>query len=419
MLLDEAGRAYLTDFGIAHLRPDGAATRTSLLGVQSTAIYMDPSLYVAGSSVSTASDVYSFGILAWELLTGKTAFTAVSSSLPALISHVTAGGRPDVAELPADLPTMMPPLLSQCWSVLPSARPKAEEVLAVITAAAVELQQRNSPDELAKQLGAMLEKRYWPPETCLDTGKALQLVRQGANVKSIPGLFGDAWAYLHHKRYKLTDRQVEQATELCLALIDAGIDVNSCYGMDGDSLCPLTDVCHFADTASDVEIALHLLRAGANPNPPPSWNYHLCALTSATNMPSLVRALLAAGADPNVTAWRATQHSVSDGIEIVKMLLDAGADVNAGLYGKAPLLQACQFGHTEIALLLIKAGADIHVTDTSGKTPLMYTCERNEVMDPVIVELVERGADEEGTALLVSQYQRMVGALKKKLKEER
>lgn len=64
VLLDEEGRAYLTDFGIATRRPDavGSPVTTSLA-------YIPPE-ELRGEPITARTDIYSLGVLALELLTG-------------------------------------------------------------------------------------------------------------------------------------------------------------------------------------------------------------------------------------------------------------------------------------------------------------------------------------------------------------
>ena len=58
-------------------------------------------------------------------------------------------------------------------------------------------------------------------------------------------------------------------------------------------------------------------------------------------------------------------------VEIVEMLLGAGADVNvANRFGTTPLHEATSYGRLEIVALLIAAGADIEAKDEHGRTPL-------------------------------------------------
>jgi len=64
--------------------------------------------------------------------------------------------------------------------------------------------------------------------------------------------------------------------------------------------------------------------------------------------------------------------------EMVKLLIDRGANVNAPVHarrkkrGKAPLHCAARLGHLAIAKLLIAHGADIDAKSSRGNTPLKY-----------------------------------------------
>lgn len=80
---------------------------------------------------------------------------------------------------------------------------------------------------------------------------------------------------------------------------------------------------------------------------------------------------------------------------IAKILLDAGADVNArDKLGLTPLLVACgksSEGYKAIAELLIKKGAFINVRDTLGFTPFLLSLSGGTT--EIAKLLVERGAD--------------------------
>lgn len=65
-------------------------------------------------------------------------------------------------------------------------------------------------------------------------------------------------------------------------------------------------------------------------------------------------------------------------LSIVKMLLDAGADVNAlNKYGDTPLLWASYNGHNEVVKLLLIAGADANIKNKMGTSALIYASRRN------------------------------------------
>ncbi len=80
VILDEEGRAKVTDFGIARA---GASDMTLTGSIMGTAQYLSPE-QAQGHTVSETSDLYAVGIVLYELLTGRVPFdgeTAVTIAL--------------------------------------------------------------------------------------------------------------------------------------------------------------------------------------------------------------------------------------------------------------------------------------------------------------------------------------------------
>jgi hypothetical protein len=125
VLLAGDGSARLTDFGIARLVDDTHhQTRTGML--VGTVAYLAPE-QVAGETATTAVDIYAWGLVLLEALTGRRAYpgTSVESALARLHR------RPDV---PATLPRPWRTLLLAMTAPGPAARPTAEEVAARLRA---------------------------------------------------------------------------------------------------------------------------------------------------------------------------------------------------------------------------------------------------------------------------------------------
>src|SRR5438128_5615940 len=80
VLLDEDGRARVTDFGIARA---GASDMTLTGSIMGTAQYLSPE-QAQGHAVGARSDLYSIGIVLYELLIGKVPFEADSAVTIAL-----------------------------------------------------------------------------------------------------------------------------------------------------------------------------------------------------------------------------------------------------------------------------------------------------------------------------------------------
>ncbi len=87
--------------------------------------------------------------------------------------------------------------------------------------------------------------------------------------------------------------------------------------------------------------------------------------------------------------------SIMEGdIETVKGFLDAGMSPNVKRprLGHSPLFSAITAGHDDMALMLIKRGADVNFTDNSRSTPLMWAA-RNCRSIRLVKALVNAGAD--------------------------
>jgi eukaryotic-like serine/threonine-protein kinase len=90
VMLAEDGSVKVTDFGIARAMSDETVTATA--AVLGTAAYLSPE-QAQGRRVDARSDLYSLGVLTYELLTGKVPFTAETPVAVAL-QHVRAAPTP-------------------------------------------------------------------------------------------------------------------------------------------------------------------------------------------------------------------------------------------------------------------------------------------------------------------------------------
>src|SRR5690348_11841286 len=96
VMLDGAGKIRITDFGLAGI----AATIKGAEVRAGTPAYMAPE-QLAGREVSARSDIYSLGLILYEILTGKRAFEA--STLPELIKLREQGTITNPSTLVRDL----------------------------------------------------------------------------------------------------------------------------------------------------------------------------------------------------------------------------------------------------------------------------------------------------------------------------
>ncbi|MEO7964323.1 MAG: serine/threonine-protein kinase [Gemmatimonadaceae bacterium] len=107
ILLDrEEGRVMVTDFGIARAITDGADSRLTATGMAiGTPAYMSPEQSMGDREIDGRSDLYSLGVVAYQMLSGELPF--IANSTPALlVKHLSETPVPvqqKVSGIPADL----------------------------------------------------------------------------------------------------------------------------------------------------------------------------------------------------------------------------------------------------------------------------------------------------------------------------
>jgi serine/threonine-protein kinase len=117
ILLDAVtGRPMVTDFGIARAMDSGGDSRLTATGMAiGTPAYMSPEQAAGERELDGRSDLYSLGILGYQMLTGEPPFTA--GSTPAmLVKHISERPIPVQqrrADTPADLATSVMMLLEK------------------------------------------------------------------------------------------------------------------------------------------------------------------------------------------------------------------------------------------------------------------------------------------------------------------
>ena len=117
VLLDERGDAYLTDFGIAKDLSTKALTKTG--GFMGSAAYIAPE-QARGDPVGPQSDIYTLGILIFELLTGEHPFSDLGPVQ--LIERHLNQNLPSAAALRANLPTGIDALIQKATAKDPEHR---------------------------------------------------------------------------------------------------------------------------------------------------------------------------------------------------------------------------------------------------------------------------------------------------------
>jgi hypothetical protein len=117
VLMDEGGRAVLTDFGLAK---DEAAPGVTAAGmVMGTPEYLSPE-QCEGRTATSQSDIYAVGVMLFQMLTGRLPFRG-KSVISILRDHVETPV-PRIQELRPDAPAAQVAVVMRCLEKSPAAR---------------------------------------------------------------------------------------------------------------------------------------------------------------------------------------------------------------------------------------------------------------------------------------------------------
>src|SRR2546423_15025626 len=134
MLSDEF--ALVTDFGVAKAlsestKAPGSGTLTGLGVTLGTPAYMAPEQVAADPSVDHRADIYAFGVMAYEMLTGSHPF-AGRTMQQMLVAHAVEKPEPIERRRPS-VPRALAALVTRCLEKRPADRPQsAAELLATL-----------------------------------------------------------------------------------------------------------------------------------------------------------------------------------------------------------------------------------------------------------------------------------------------
>ena len=119
IMVDSTGRAKLTDFGVAYI-PSSTMTQTgTALG---SPRYMSPE-QVLGNPVDSRSDIFSLGVVLYELLTKRTPFeTAQDSTVFALMNRIAAAPHARLRSVDASIPEAFEHIIDRALAKTPEQR---------------------------------------------------------------------------------------------------------------------------------------------------------------------------------------------------------------------------------------------------------------------------------------------------------
>ena len=92
--------------------------------------------------------------------------------------------------------------------------------------------------------------------------------------------------------------------------------------------------------------------------------------------------------------WTALHKAVlRNDVDMVQVLIDAGADIEKKTFGCSPLLLVCESDVNDVVKVLVRAGADVGARDEDGRTCLMIAAGRSTKIVKSLLCMAEVGVD--------------------------
>ncbi|KAL9963747.1 hypothetical protein ACROYT_G027281 [Oculina patagonica] len=126
ILLSEENSVKVTDVGVSKEAEDITGT------LAGTPVYIAPEVFHSEVYDSKA-DIYSFGLILWEMWYGQQAFADVNLTITAFFTLVDKGHRPKDVKGSMVPPPLWKELMEKCWSGNPEERPSAKSCHEQIT----------------------------------------------------------------------------------------------------------------------------------------------------------------------------------------------------------------------------------------------------------------------------------------------
>jgi eukaryotic-like serine/threonine-protein kinase len=175
------------DFGISKTGDAPAAALTKTSALMGTCFYMSPEQLTNPKGVDHRSDIWSLGIILYELLSGRQPF--LGESVPEIIGGILSNEPEPLKTLRADVPFGLEVVIGRCMQTKPADRYQSVAQLAAALGPFANARDRQSIETTARVLGESLR----PPQATLpsgntDAGKATMLGSSSPNAQTGPTL---------------------------------------------------------------------------------------------------------------------------------------------------------------------------------------------------------------------------------------
>lgn len=352
ILLDDHLHVKISDFGLVHWE-DSMCKKSFMesLTERGNISYIPPETFTLNPDPpETAFDVYSFGIVIWEILTQQKPHAGCS--VTTVLLQASNGKRPSVELVPEPRPPecdQMIHIMRHCWDQDHRKRPHFSDTV----------RRTEALSEVLKIPG---------PITMSNSNKDYPWMLSPNHKIAFPEL----------PDLPSDDQQAEDRILSLLTKKDFGSFRQSLRKEHvhtqffGDK-----SLLHYTVASGDAESVQHVLNLGAEVNCTTTRGYTPLIVAVLQRLHDILSLLLDQGAATDLgddDHWTALHFAAQSGDDrMVRLLLDKGAAADAReKLGWMPLHLACQNGHeTVVRLLLSRLSEDaVGEREAQGKTPL-------------------------------------------------
>nr|XP_046245706.1 ankyrin repeat and protein kinase domain-containing protein 1 [Scatophagus argus] len=423
ILLDDHLHVKISDFGLIHWQ-EGMSKQSFMenLTARGNISYIPPETFTqCPDPPGTTFDVYSFGIVIWEILTQQKPHAGCS--VTTVLLQVSQGKRPCVDMIPEQKPCechQMISIMKQCWDQDHRQRPqfsdtvRKTEALSEVLKIPGSTQSFKNGDEGQKSnypwLVSPINKIALPEMPDLpsadqrDKDNILSLLskkdfgsfRLSVKREHICTQFPDKRTLLHYTVASTDAKSVEHVlnlgaevncmtskgyTPLIVAVLHRLHDIISLLLEHGAAVNQGDEdqwtALHFAAQNGDDRTVRLLLDKGAAPDAREKAGWMPLHLACQNGHETVVRLLLSRLSEETVrqpeAQGRTALHLASayGHLNIAKLLLSQGADPNATDHSLFTALHlSAEEGHNRIVRQLLKSGVNTDSADSRGYTPL-------------------------------------------------
>ncbi|KAA8497903.1 putative serine/threonine-protein kinase [Porphyridium purpureum] len=370
ILLDRhRSHCVICDFGLSRIGERSGQASASLSAHGATAVgtayTMAPEI-MEGNVYTPAADVYSFGIVFWEIWTCRMPFEGLKP-IQLMFQVYSEDLRPDFEEEDHFHP-LISELIRRCWHADQRARPTFGEILDILESERL----HEEIESLSRTLKASAELVEMN-----GSGDLMETVTQG-NVEGLRKLLNAGVPPSlpdYDRRTPLHIAAAEGRLDIAKLLVESGANVNA---RDRWGSSPLQD----AERENRSEMIAFLKESGAVEFPSQHGMFNPTYLLSLQLMGTIhegsipdIESLLAMGASVTFEDYdhRTPLHvAASEGrADVVKLLIERGADISAvDRWGSTPLQDAQRVGHRQIALLIEVASDKSNLSKLGSRLPV-------------------------------------------------